>query len=328
MGVGGNKMNGELIYVKEKINEMEHNNDYVYQLFIVGSILREGTQSVYDGCDPKEIPIDQSVQDWLLGTTKALLEDVTENYQVLNIREVDEESETIKRYIEINNLNQLYLWTELINNEPVENDARTLINRDDFKPKVLLAKLEVDDEMKVYFLKIINESIFLKKRKILEIVDRGDYQISQERDKKLFLDDQWDGIIIGNNVLLYNENKILSLFRYYERFRQAAVDIVEQIMEQGIVSDDSNLLDFVQSHISLQKKLAKATDYGLERINRERIEELINNGVINLQLDEQGRIVCTTKEEVRLVIDVILDNFVSSLITDDKYRAINKMRME
>ncbi|WP_252181511.1 hypothetical protein [Geobacillus thermoleovorans] len=75
-------MNDELIYVKEKINEMEHNNDYVYQLFIVGSVLREGTQSVYDDCDPKEIPIDQSVQDWLLGTTKALLEDVTENYQV------------------------------------------------------------------------------------------------------------------------------------------------------------------------------------------------------------------------------------------------------
>ncbi|WP_233130439.1 hypothetical protein [Geobacillus sp. FJAT-46040] len=71
---------------------------------------------------------------------------------VLNIREVDEESETIKRYIEINNLNQLYLWTQRINNEQVENDARTLINRDDFKPKVLLAKLEIDDEMKVYFL--------------------------------------------------------------------------------------------------------------------------------------------------------------------------------
>ncbi|AEV17990.1 MULTISPECIES: Kiwa anti-phage protein KwaB-like domain-containing protein [Anoxybacillaceae] len=321
-------MNDELIYVKEKINEMEHNNDYVYQLFIVGSVLREGTQSVYDDCDPKEIPIDQSVQDWLLGTTKALLEDVTENYQVLNIREVDEESETIKRYIEINNLNQLYLWTQRINNEQVENDARTLINRDDFKPKVLLAKLEIDDEMKVYFLKIINESVFLKKRKILEVVDRGDYQISQERDKKLFLDDQWDGIIIGNNVLLYNENKILSLFRYYERFRQAADEIVEQIMEKGIVSDDSNFLQFVQSQISLQKKLAKAADYGLERIKRERIEELINTGMINLQLDEQGRIVCTTKEEARLVIDVILDNFVSSLITDDKYRAINKMRIQ
>ncbi|WP_047757617.1 Kiwa anti-phage protein KwaB-like domain-containing protein, partial [Geobacillus sp. ZGt-1] len=191
-----------------------------------------------------------------------------------------------------------------------------------------LAKLEIDDEMKVYFLKIINESVFLKKRKILEVVDRGDYQISQERDKKLFLDDQWDGIIIGNNVLLYNENKILSLFRYYERFRQAADEIVEQIMEKGIVSDDSNFLQFVQSQISLQKKLAKAADYGLERIKRERIEELINTGMINLQLDEQGRIVCTTKEEARLVIDVILDNFVSSLITDDKYRAINKMRIQ
>ncbi|WP_252181477.1 Kiwa anti-phage protein KwaB-like domain-containing protein [Geobacillus thermoleovorans] len=193
---------------------------------------------------------------------------------------------------------------------------------------MLLAKLEIDDEMKVYFLKIINESVFLKKRKILEVVDRGDYQISQERDKKLFLDDQWDGIIIGNNVLLYNENKILSLFRYYERFRQAADEIVEQIMEKGIISDDSNFLQFVQSQISLQKKLAKAADYGLERIKRERIEELINTGMINLQLDEQGRIVCTTKEEARLVIDVILDNFVSSLITDDKYRAINKMRIQ
>jgi hypothetical protein len=328
MGVGGSKMKGELIYIKEKINEMERNDDYVYQLFIVGSVLRGGTQSIYDDCDPREIPIDQSVQDWLLGTTKALLKDVTENCEVVNIREVDEESETIKRYIEIGNLNQLSSWTQYINEGRARNDARTLINRDDFKPKVLLARLEIDDEMKVYFLKIINESVFLKKRKILEVVDRGDYQISQERDKKLFLDDQWDGIIIDNNVLLYNENKILSLFRYYEIFRQEAERIVQQIIARGIISDDSNFNQFVQSHVSLQKKLAKAADYGVERIRRERIEDLINTGMINLQLDDQGRIVCTTKEEARLVIDVILDNFVSSLITDDKYRAINKMRIQ
>ncbi|WP_255404869.1 Kiwa anti-phage protein KwaB-like domain-containing protein [Geobacillus sp. FJAT-46040] len=118
------------------------------------------------------------------------------------------------------------------------------------------------------------------------------------------------------------------MYFFHRPFRQAADEIVEQIMEKGIVSDDSNFLQFVQSQISLQKKLAKAADYGLERIKRERIEELINTGMINLQLDEQGRIVCTTKEEARLVIDVILDNFVSSLITDDKYRAINKMRIQ
>ncbi|MGR5941866.1 hypothetical protein ACT7CW_24975 [Bacillus pacificus] len=73
--------------------------------------------------------------------------------------------------------------------------------------------------------------------------------------------------------------------------------------------------------------MARATDYEFETISKERIVELIQEGTIQLNLNDEGKIECTTKEEARIVVDVILDNFVTSLITENKYRARNKSKI-
>lgn len=297
-----------------------------FRLYIVGKKLREGTTTAYDEVDPKEIIIDDSIQEWLLRTTKAMLSNLLE-YELVDIQDVDEGGENIRRYIEMTELNQLAQWQEVLVQDQIEGDAHPLINDSDFKPKALIATFNINDKT-IYFLKVISESVLMKTRTILNWnFARGQYELDDNLNNRLFLDEQWDGIIFENNVVLYNESKILSLFKYYEKFREAAEQVVEEITELGWLSDEAELLRFIGSQVSLQKKLARAANYSFEGIQRDRVVNLISQGTIRLNLDENGKIVCTTKEEARVVVDVILDNFVTSLITDERYRALNKSRL-
>lgn len=307
----------------QPIMNTDHN---AFRLYIVGKKLREGTATVYDEIDPKEIIIDDSIQDWLLRTTKSMLSSLLE-YDLINIQAVDEGGETIRRYIQMTELNQLAQWQDVIEQDQIEHNAHQFINDGKFKPQALIASFRINDQT-IYFLKVISESVLLKTRTIMNWnVARGKYELDENTNKRLFLDEQWDGLIFQNNVILYNENKILSLFKYYEKFREAAEQVVENIMELGWLSEETDLLQFIGSQVSLQKKLARAANYSLEGIQRDRVVDLINQGTINLNLDDEGKIVCTTKEEAKVVVDVILDNFVTSMITDERYRALNKSRL-
>lgn len=297
-----------------------------FRLYIVGKKLREGTATAYDEIDPKEIIMDDSIQEWLLRTTKSMLSNLLE-YDLVNIQDVDEGGENIRRYIQMTELNQLAQWQEVIDQDQIDGNAHQLINDVDFKPKALIASFRINDQA-IYFLKVISESVLMKTRTIMNWnVARGKYEMDENTNKRLFLDEQWDGILFDNHVILYNESKVLALFKYYEKFREAAEQVVENIKDLGWLSEETDLLRFIGTQVSLQKKLARAANYSFEGIQKERVVALINQGTINLILDEEGKIVCTTKEEAKVVVDVILDNFVTSMITDERYRALNKSRL-
>ncbi|MFK4466597.1 Kiwa anti-phage protein KwaB-like domain-containing protein [Bacillus sp. RC252] len=311
---------------KEQFCQIRDTDQNAFRLFIVGTQLRGGTASVYDECNPAELVVEGEVQDWLLNVTQPFLSNLLE-YELVNMSEADDEGSTLKRFISLENLNQLNEWANTITRGHGVSNASELINREGFKPKALIAKFQIG-ETPIYFLKVLNEGVLLKRKTILTYdVGRGRYIIEDGRNKKLYLDEQWDGIIFENNVVLYHENKILSLFKYYEKFREAAERVVEQIGDLDILSDGTDLGQFIESQVMLQKKLARAADYEFETISRERIVELIQEGTIQLNLNDEGKIECTTKEEARIVVDVILDNFVTSLITENKYRARNKSKI-
>lgn len=307
-----------------EINQLEDASGISCRLFIIGATLRAGTRTRYDLQTPMEIVIDKSVQDWLLEIAKKLVSDLL-NYELCSINDVDESGEYIKRYIELTNLSELNEWQELIRANSCE-PANSLIIREDFKPKSLVCHLIINDS-EFFLIKAISETVLLKNKKMLRYLPgRGCYELDQHGNK-IFVEDNWDALLLLNNVVMLNENRVLNLFKYYDKFREAAEHAVSEISELGLVSDTQTLFNFVQEQVSFQKKLARATSYPLDNIKKERIQQLINSGTINLNLNDEGQIECTTKEEAKVIIDVLLDNFVSSLITDENYRALNKARL-
>jgi hypothetical protein len=316
----------ELQEFNDRFQPVENTNENPFHLFIVGSKLRESTATRYDDVEPRELIIDESIQDWLLSTTKAVMSHILE-YEIVDINVVDEASESIKRFIDVEQINQLANWQHVVSENQVEQSAHELINDESFKPKAMIAKIQIG-EQSIAFLKVINEGVLLKTRIIFGFnVDRGSYHLESGQNRKLFIDEQWDAIIFENKMIMNHESKVLSLFRYYEKFKEAAERVVEGLMESGLIADANAMLGFVTNQISLQKKLARAANYPLDSIRRDRIQTLIDGGVINLSINREGQIECTTKEEAKVVVDVIMDNYVTSMITDENYRALNKSKI-
>ncbi|WP_242057245.1 Kiwa anti-phage protein KwaB-like domain-containing protein [Guptibacillus hwajinpoensis] len=316
----------ELTEFNRQFQTLQDTSENGFRLFIVGSQLREGTATRYEDCPPEEMIIDRSIQNWVLSGTQDVMNEVL-NYEVVNIQEVDESGESIRRYIELHELSLLNQWKDTIANNETETNARRQINNDHFKPKALIASFQYNGRT-LYFLKAISERVLLKTQTILGFdVGRECYELDEGHNQKLFLDDRWDAIIFDSNVIMYNESKILSLFKYYEKFREAAEQVLTQIDGLDILSEDADLQSLIGYQVTWQKKLARAAQYSFDNIRRERIESLINDNMIPLSLNVEGRIECTTKEEAKVVIDIILDNYVTSLITDENYKALNKSRM-
>lgn len=260
--------------------------------------------------------IEESIQIWLRDTANRLLTDLNE-FDIYDIDEVDAQSEDIKRYIKLDELSELSSWKTYITENQCD-PAIDIINRDDFKPKALICRVS-SPTSEFFLIKGISDSVFLRQKKVMKFLpSRGCYS----------LDENWDALLEDSKVLLINESRLLELFKYYEKFKEAAENTIARLVEHDMVSNLDVLREFVRNRVNFQKKLARATTYPLDDIKRDRILELINQGTINLRLNDEGKIECTTSDEIKVILDVLLDNYVSSLITDENYKALNKARLQ
>lgn len=249
--------------------------------------------------------------------------------ELLDMEEADEAGEGIKRYLKLTALSELAEWKNCISTVECDS-AHDTINKEDFKPKVYICDVEIDKHH-LYLIKGISEAVFLKERKIIKFIPaRGSYQLEEDTgSKKLFLDEHWDALLLNNHVVLLNESRVLDLFRYYEKFKEAAEQTLTELSSMDFIADMENIREFVSTRVLFQKKLARAgSTYPMDEVKIERIKELISGGTIKLKLNDEGRIECTTTQEMRVVLDVLMDNFVSSLITDEQYKAINKSKLQ
>lgn len=278
--------------------------------------------------EPLEIIIDDSVQEWLVSKAKSTVTKLQE-FELLDMGDIDESSEDTKRYLELTELSELAEWKNCINTVDCES-AHETINQDDFKPKVFICHIQIDNQ-DFYLIKSISETVFLKRRRIMKYIPgRGSYKLEEDNgSKKIFLDENWDAFLLGDYVVLLNESKVLELFRYYEKFKEAAEQTLAELSSMDFIADMENIREFVSARVLFQKKLARAgSTYPMDEVKVDRIKELISSGTINLRLNDQGKIECTSTQEMRVVLDVLMDNFVSSLITDEQYKAINKSKLQ
>jgi hypothetical protein len=310
--------------INEALNNEEKADVTDCKLYIIGSTIKDGTKTKYEDAKLYEIVVDDSVTEFLLDSAKGTLHYLLdgESFEFYDIDDVDEGGENIKRYISVPHLSDLDIWQSTIIDGKADN-AHEILNREDFKPKAFVCTIRVDD-LEIFLIKSISESALLKNKTILKVLNRGVYGIDQDEYRKVFIDRDWDALSDKNNVLLLNEKRVLDMFRYYEKFREAAKVTLDKITNLDLLSNIENLAEFVQDRVLLQKRLARASLYPLDDIKKDRIKELIRDGVIQLPLNAEGKIECSTLQEAKIVIDVLLDNFVTSMITEEQYKALNK----
>jgi hypothetical protein len=286
-------------------------------------VAQKGKQSLGETA-PFEISIDERVGEWLndqLRKTKEYLIDK----DVLDIETTDEASEHIVRYLPIGEIEALSNWIDRVGEEKCELANNILGTWGDVRPRVLISKCKGDQGQSVYFIKVLKEGQTLIKKKVF-VFDSG--TLTLQENPRLILDDRWDGIIADGMLYLLRETSLLTLFRYYEGFRAATEEHIKTLSLCGEFANLDYLRGVIAQRVSLQKRLSKAAQGSLERIDYSRLKRFIKEGKIPLTLSSDGKIECSSLAEAKVLIDVLMDNFVKSMLTDGEYKALNKAALD
>lgn len=284
-----------------------------YQVFFLG----QGQQQSLENISPVEILVDHSVQAWsrdefvtFVGTIK--------NAEFLPIQELDEGAQGVIRYVSIKEIALLDAWIGRISQG---DRLPELTSFEGVKPKAIILRRRSSVSDDVYLIKVLNDTYTLRGKSILHLIPTGVFTFMD--GPSLVFDGHWDGIIANGNLALLREERLLTLFRYYEKFREAANEFVGSLAQHEAFGNMEFLAAVVDGRISLQRKLYRAAQGNLERIDFQRLQGFIDNGRIALKVVD-GKIECSTVEEAKVLIDVLLDNFVKSMLTDEEYKAYNK----
>jgi hypothetical protein len=150
-----------------------------------------------------------------------------------------------------------------------------------------------------------------------------------DNSQMISLDSKLDALIIDNQIYVINDKQFSLATGYYERERISANAMLDKIAESAIVAEFDKLREGCENRISYMKKLSKVDPANLEKITFQKVKELKRHRDIDILFDEVNqKISFENNAQLRVIVDLILDNFVTSAITDTPYRAVNKMKEE
>lgn len=295
-----------------RIIELLHREHGEYHLYFLGQDPRQSLESV----EPFEILLDDSARGWLNREFVGLLS-ILEDVDFLPIQEIDEAAQGVVRYIPTQEIPLLDSWLGRIR-QGVPDGA----DFDDLKAKAVIMRVRLhgtDDD--IALIKVLNDTYTLRGKAVLRFIPTGVFTLSEE--PSLVLDGSWDGLVVNANLELLREDRILTLFKYYEKFREAADEFITNLASHDAFGDMDYLSAVVSGRVSLQRKLYKAAQGDVDRIDFKRLKNFIDTGRIALTIKD-GKIECSTVEEAKVLVDVLMDNFVKSMLTDEEYKAYNK----
>lgn len=296
------------------------------RLFMVGSLLKKGTKSSYEQTGPLEILIDGKTQDWLWESVVRRYFTLMSDKDLYDLDDAEEAGENLLRHLPVANIQEMQSWTLAIQGDNCPS-IREALDREDFKPKAMVLHVNINSENDIYFVKALNESVLLKNKRIL-IVEQDCFTIDHQGSRKILLDEYWDAVQILDRIILFNESKALLLFKFYEKVLEEARVTLNQLAATQLFADVERISDYVQKRVRYQKKLAQVKSFLLSEIEKDRLISLIQDHKIKLQMDEEGKIVCESEKDVQIILDIIMDNFVKSMITEREYKALNKSRLK
>lgn len=141
------------------------------------------------------------------------------------------------------------------------------------------------------------------------------------------LDNKIDAFIVDGIIYIANDKAFSLVSGYYERERIAAGNMLDGISRHSVIAGFEELKEHCENRISLIKKLSKIDPINLQKITYEKVHELKNQRGIDFLVDEERRqVTFSNTTQMKNIIDLILDNFVRSDVTDTCYRAVNKMK--
>ncbi|SRR5579883_615510 len=168
-------------------------------------------------------------------------------------------------------------------------------------------------------------------RSFLAYFDTRNTRLERFEGQAITLDKRIDCLYLADQFFVFEKARFEQMVGMEEEFKASAVGIIDELNADGYIQGTDLLRDEVERSSTLIRKLAKLAqleDY--HKLSPERIKKMANvakrNG-IELKI-VGGRVQITTLADIDVVIKLLMDSFLESKQTGNRYEARVKTRIQ
>ena len=314
--------------VLDIINDFESKIDNleVDIIFINSNFSRKNKYKEYklltDGHEEEIYPTIRGIFDYI---SNEILKRSFEKYDLE--LSMDETVQIVEKTKVINGNELLYRMDEVISgNDDILDDKVKLSNLN----LIAIKLYNSDTKKKIYlFQRYVHPTV--KYRNSFKYILNG-------RTAKLFkgelvtINTSVDAILYEDNYYILNRNSFNTMFNFKDVFYKIIDDNKEKITESNLfVSADKFIEDCTQDGRYLPRltKVILANGFDSANDHKNKLPELIQQYKLSFSLKEDNRIDYTDKKQIKDIIDVLLEHFVISALTEKKMlaKAIEKYEL-
>lgn len=182
---------------------------------------------------------------------------------------------------------------------------------------------DTENDEKIHFFKNYRNPKILRNFFPLSFID----QTLRKIDNKTFYIDQLSDLIIFNNVIyICNRNTLNTVFDYKDEFLRNLSIAIEKIRVQNIIENfDQFEEDCMQSMLMARKFTRilrnRSTNFDIVLENFDQVPSKLEELNLDIEFDNQGRIIYSNKEELNDIATIFSDGFARTLIIERNIRA-------
>lgn len=194
---------------------------------------------------------------------------------------------------------------------------------DNLKYYIIQIKINNTD---YYFIKKYSVNKLLTPKRVMLVYKENTFEHIDNKD--IFtLENSLDAFVKDDTIYVANETPFSQMTGYYEKEKTKAKELLNEIKQIGILADFEGLKNHCEERISYMKRLSKVDKGALSKLDFDKIIALQKKRGTQFVVDMKNRkISYGNTEQLNNILDIVLDNFVTSSITNEEYRALNKYK--
>lgn len=193
------------------------------------------------------------------------------------------------------------------------------------KLKYYIVEFQVNNNT-YYFLRRYSQNKLMAPRNIFLFLNENTFE--HINDENIFvLENGFDAFIKDEEIFIIKDKQFSLMTGYYKKETEYANEILDEIENTQIIDNFEKLREHCGDRISYIKRLSRVEPSILKKIDFDKIAELKESRGTDFDINyEKKTISFNNNSQLKNVLDLILDNFMTSDITGEAYRALNKLR--
>lgn len=271
-----------------------------------------------------KLNIDNSVVKVAKRIVREFANQIIEKQQIA-IEDIDKEDEDFIITAPISEIDYLQNYINMINSENYitfnAHKADGFLKR----LKFYIIQIKINKEI-YYFIRKYSASKLFAPKQFCLVVKQNTFE-HVDNTNFFMLDKAIDAFVKNDIVYIVNDKQFSLMTKYYKKEIAKASVLLDELENSSFIHNFPQLKEFCLNRISYIKRICKLDKDVISNITFNSILSLCTNRGTNFIINERSKTISfETNEQLKNIIDLILDNFLVSEVTGLRYRGINKRK--